>query len=295
MRGSQAALQSNFARPEDQATRLRELVSQNGRHSKTLAVISGKGGVGKTNVAVNVSICLAVRGQRVVLVDLDMGLANADLLLGLTPKFTLAQMISGARTLREVILVGPAGIGFVPGASGLADLANLSEFERQSVLMQLKTLDANTDIVVSDCGAGISKGVMRFAQSAQSVMVVTTPEPTAVTDAYAAIKTLARDHFTGRVGLLVNKAADRVEAEATFARISEVAKKFLNYSVANFGFVLQDTAVVQAVRARSPVVLRSPRSIASTCFAAVADSMIVEPARQSHRGGFFQRVAALFI
>ena len=279
----------------DQASRLRELTGQRAASARTLAIVSGKGGVGKTNVAVNLSICMAARRHRVTLIDLDMGLANADLLLGLTPKYTLAHVLTGARTLEEITLTAAAEVRFIPGASGLENLANLSEFERQNLLRQLQSLESNTDMLVFDCGAGISRGVMRFAQSAQRVMVVTTPEPTSMTDAYATIKTLAREHYRGGVGLLVNKAAHRVEAEATFRRIAEVAKKFLNYSIANSGFVMQDMCVVQAVRARSPVVLRFPHCSASSCFAAVADALAAESAVVSRRTGFFQRVAGLFV
>lgn len=274
---------------------LRELAGGRRHCADTLAIVSGKGGVGKTNVAVNLSICLAGRNRRVTLVDLDMGLANADLLLGLTPKYTLAHVISGSRTLPEITLTAPAGLRFIPGASGLDQLANLSEFERQSLLLQMQGLESSTDTLVFDCGAGIGRSVMRFAQSAQRVMVVTTPEPTSMTDAYATVKVLAREQYRGAVGLLVNKAAERTDADATHRRIAEVAKRFLNYSVANFGFVLQDTSVVQAVRARSPVVIRFPHCKASQCFAAVADSMAAESTTLVRRDSFFQRVAGLFV
>jgi flagellar biosynthesis protein FlhG len=224
-----------------------------------------------------------------------MGLANADLLLGLTPKYTLAQVISGSRTLEEITLGGPAGLRFIPGASGLDHLANLSEFERQNLLLQMQSLEDSTDILVFDCGAGISRIVMRFAQSAQHIMVVTTPEPTSMTDAYATVKTIVREQYRGTVGLLVNKAADRVEAEATYCRIAGVSKRFLNFSIANFGFVLQDMSVVRAVRARTPVVVRFPHSTASACFAVVADSVAGVSSTEVRRDGFFSRVAGLFV
>ncbi len=280
---------------KDQASRLRELAGGRRPGANTLAIVSGKGGVGKTNVAVNLSICLAARRNRVTLIDLDMGLANADLLLGLTPKYTLAHVISGSRTLREITLPGPAGLQFIPGASGLEQLANLSEFERQSLLLQMQSLEDSTDTLVLDCGAGISRSVMRFAQSAQRVMVVATPEPTSMTDAYATVKTLVREQYRGTVGVLVNKAAGRIEAEATYRRIAEVAKRFLNYSIANFGFVMQDIFVVQAVRSRSPVVIQFPQCSASACFATVADSMAAGSSTEAQRDSFFKRVAGLFV
>lgn len=278
---------------KDQATRLRELACGVRRTADTLAVISGKGGVGKTNVAVNLSICLASKGRRVALVDLDLGLANADLLMGLAPRYTIAHMLSGARTIEEVIVEGPQGLRFVPGASGLDQLANLSEFERQNLLHQFQALEDSTEMLVLDCGAGISRTVMKFAQAARRVMVVTTPEPTAVTDAYAAIKTLAREHYRGVVGVLVNKAG-AAEAAATSNRIRDVARKFLNFPIANFGHIAQDMSVVLAVRARSPVVLRYPHSKASACFAAVADTLAARSGTAEVRNSFFRRVAGLF-
>src|SRR3972149_11356134 len=161
----------------DQATHLREMVRGHRRSALTLAVMSGKGGVGKTNVAVNLSICLAERGLRTALMDLDMGLANADLLMNLQPRYTLAHLVAGVRTIAEISIRGPGGIQFVPGASGTQSLANLSEFERQNLISQLHKLDANADIIVFDLGAGISRNVTGFAHAANRVWVITTPAP----------------------------------------------------------------------------------------------------------------------
>jgi flagellar biosynthesis protein FlhG len=290
-------MQQSLSRSDrhDQASRLRELARRGGGSPLTLAILSGKGGVGKTNIAVNLAICLAARHSRVSLVDLDMGLANADLLMGLQPRYTLAQLVGGLRTLDEITIEGPAGVQFIPGASGLHQIANLSEFERQNLLVHLQKLEDNTDIIVFDCGAGISRNVIRFALAAHRTMVVTTPEPTAITDAYATIKTLQREQYRGTVGLLVNKVSSRSEAEATFRRVAGVARRFLNYPIAFLGYVLQDTAVVLAVQARCPVVVRYPGSNASACIAAVADSFVADRSSQLQRDGFFRRVAGLFV
>ncbi len=172
----------------DQATRLRQLMRANRASATTLAITSGKGGVGKTNIAVNLSICLAARGRRVTLVDVDMGLANADLLQNLQPRYTLSHVISGVRSIEDICMDGPAGVRFVPGASGLESLANLSDFERLNLISQLQKLETSTDMIVLDCGAGISRNVTSFALAADQVLVITTPEPTAMTDAYATIK-----------------------------------------------------------------------------------------------------------
>lgn len=278
---------------QDQAQQLRDL-SKRHRSALTIAILSGKGGVGKSNIAVNTAVCLSERGLRVTLVDLDLGLANADLLMDLHPRNTLAHVVSGLRNVEEIVLDGPGGIRFVPGASGLHRLSNLSEFERQHLLSQLHKLRGSADIVLFDLGAGLSRNVLSFAQEADQVWVVTTPEPTAVTDAYASIKALSREHPGTRVSLIVNRVDSRAEAEAVHTRLSGVAKKFLDYPVANGGYLLHDTSVELAVAARCPFVIRYPGSNASACIAAMASELARRFATPSRRGGLWRRVAGLF-
>ncbi len=281
----------------DQASRLRELVrrTRSTPLATTVAITSGKGGVGKSNIAVNLSIQLAFRGARVVLVDVDMGLANADLLMNVQPRYTLSHVLSGVRDLDEVVTEGPGGVRFVPGASGLHELADLSEFERQNLMSRLKKLETNTDIIVLDCGAGIGRNVLGFALAADRVVVVSTPQPTAMTDAYAMIKALRRERYGQRLGVFVNMANSRAEALETFERLSKVSRKFLNYIVADEGYMLHDTAVEQAVRERCPFVVRSPGSNASACITALANGLTRGTTGQQCRGGFFSRVAGLFM
>ncbi len=279
----------------DQAARLRVLVTGRRQSATTLAIVSGKGGVGKSNIAVNLSICLASRGLSVTLVDADMGLANADLLMNLRSRYTLSHVLAGTCTIEDVCMKGPGGIRFVPGASGFEGLANLSDFERRALLAQLQKLEDSTDIVVLDCGAGISRNVTTFASSADQVMVVTTPEPTAIADAYATIKSLRRERCSGEVGLFVNMTHSRAQANATYERVAGVAKRFLNYSVADCGYMLHDSSVELAVRERCPFVIRFPSSNASACIAATADGLARSWTGQRSRGGFFRRVVGLFV
>jgi flagellar biosynthesis protein FlhG len=279
----------------DQATQLREMMRGQHGSALTLAIMSGKGGVGKSNVAVNMSICLAERGLRVTLVDLDMGLANADLLMNLHPGYTLAHLVAGVRTIDEISVAGPGGIRFIPGASGTHGLANLSEFERQNLILQLHKLEANTDIIVFDLGAGISRNVTSFAHAADRAWVVTTPEPPALTDAYATIKALHREQYRSPIALVVNMANSRAEAQLAYRRVAGVARKFLNFPIADGGYMLQDTAVELAVQARCPFVIRYPGSNASACIAAMASEVARTCAVPPHRGGFFKRVAGLFV
>jgi len=289
------ALSANKGRHQDQADRLRSLVRRRRRGTRHIAVVSGKGGVGKSNIAVNLAISLALRGRRTVLVDLDVGLANDDLLMNIQPRYTLAHLVRGVRSVEDICIEGPGGIRFVPGASGTEGLANLSAFERENLIAQLRYLDRNTDIAVYDCGAGISMAVLGFAMSAEEVVVVTTPQPTALTDAYATVKSLLRLDFEGSISLFVNMADSRADAEAAFERIAKVADRFLNYSVANSGYMLHDSAVERAVKARNPFVIREPGSNASACLTAVAESLARDRVAPPRRGGLFQRVAGLFV
>lgn len=274
---------------------MRRLVQRRRRATRHIAVVSGKGGVGKSNIAVNLAICLTLRGQRTALVDLDVGLANDDVLMNVQPRYTLAHLVRGVRSVEDICIDGPGGIRFVPGASGTEGLANLSKFERQNLIAQLRHLDRNTDIAVYDCGAGISRTVLAFAMSAEDVIVVTTPEATALTDAYATIKSLLRLQFAGSVALFVNMADAKADALAAFERVAGVARRFLNYSVANGGYMLHDSAVERAVQARCPFVIREPGSNASACLTAVAESLTRERVAPKVRSGLFQRVAGLFV
>ena len=265
------------------------------RCATTIAIAGGKGGVGKTNVAVNLALCLAARGWRVTLLDLDMGMADADLLLGVHASYNLAHVLSGLRKLDEVSIRLPGGLRFISGTSGIERLANLSEFERRRLVQQLHPLQADNDFLVLDCGAGISRNVTTFALAAGAVILVTTPEPTSLTDTYATLKVLIRAGCAGRVYVLVNMAGDRAEARRVFQRIAEVSKKFLKYPIADCGYMLHDDHVELAVRGRSPFVVRFPQCNAASCLTAIASRLDRDRNGESSSGGFFQRVVGLFV
>lgn len=278
---------------DDQAAALRALTRTRFRAPRVLAITSGKGGVGKTNLAVNLSLALTREGRRVTLIDFDLGLANADLLMDLTPRTNLQSVISGRKTIREVALQTPEGLRLVPGASGVERLANLSDSERQNLVESLEELYQDTDFIIFDTGAGISKNTTAFLGAADDVVVVTVPEPPAVLDAYAVIKLLSAQEDRGRVGLVVNMAASQKEAERFSRGVTSTAYRMLNIYVEDFGFVLADPAVGHAVRTRRPFVTAAPQAPASRCVRALARRLCdagAGPEPEKVRVGFVRRM-----
>jgi len=257
----------------------------------TIAVISGKGGVGKTNIAVNLAIGMRARGLHVLLADLDFGLANADVLLGVQVECDLCDALTRRRELGDTLTTAPEGIVFVAGSMG-PRRAPFNEIERARLHDLIERLPG--EVVIYDCAAGIDADVMGFAASADTVLVVTTPEPTAMTDAYAAIKTLFREGYDGSVRVLVNMVETRTEAREVSQRLQQVCKKFLNFTIADAGYVLHDTHVELAVRQRSAFLLRYPRCSASVCVSAVAARLVGGRAARGGPANLLRRVAGLF-
>ncbi len=257
--------------------------------ARVLAVTSGKGGVGKSNIAVNLSARLAAMGRRVILLDADLGMANADVLVNLTTKANLAHVVAGRKSIDQAICEAPGGFQLVPGASGLAQMANLTEFERARMIDLLRRLDESADLLLVDTGAGLSPNVLSFVLAADEILVVTTPEPTAVTDAYAMVKTISRRKENAQINLLVNMARDRHEARRVYERINAVCRRFLGLSVRDAGHVLYDARVVQAVRQRSPFVLHDPDCAASACVTQLAHK-IDRHAAAPRATGFIKRM-----
>lgn len=257
--------------------------------ARLVAVISGKGGVGKTNVAVNLAVCMASLGRRVVLLDADLGTANADVLCDLTPSRTLAHVVAGGCGLDDVLIEAPGGFQLVAGASGLAQMAALGQVQRQKIVEQVHQLEHSCDLVLIDTGAGIGPNVLGFAGSADQLLVVTTPDPTAITDAYAAIKTVHRIRKDADVRVLVNMVRDPEEAEAVFDRIDTVCRKFLDLTIFYAGHLLHDAVVAAAVRERVPFVLSRPQCEASDCISQLAHRMDCQ-AREPRGDGLWGRV-----
>ncbi|MBS3734463.1 MAG: MinD/ParA family protein [Phycisphaerae bacterium] len=278
---------------DDQAGKLRQLM-RDVRTTRTIAVTGGKGGVGKSNVALNLAILLSAGGNRVALVDADLGLANLDVLLDVAAPYDLSHVVRGRKRLAEVIVDLPCGVQLVPGASGLEHLTRLGEFEQARLIEELTALEADNDFIVVDCAAGIAPATIRFATSADNTILVSTPEPTAITDAYAVVKVLTRHGYDGRMSLLTNMVADRHEARASYERLSGVARQFLAMRVLDAGYVLRDVKLPDAVRRREPVVLAYPRCPATRCLAALANKLGRGGLLVKEEMGFFRRLARWF-
>lgn len=281
----------------DQASSLRAMARRSEKRAQTIAITSGKGGVGKTNLAVNLATVLAAMRRRVVLLDADLGLANADILCNVQPRFNLAHVVAGQRSLAEVLTPVPAGFSLIPGASGLAKMADLSENDRKRIVTELDSVDEEADALIIDTGAGIGRNVLSFTSTADHVVIVTTPEPTAITDAYAVLKVLVRCGTVdggGTISVMVNMARNRDEALQVFERIASVARQFLKTDIAFSGYVVSDEAVRLAVRKRVPFVQQYPNSAAAQCVQAWANRMDhrVDVSAVAGKPGFFARLAS---
>jgi flagellar biosynthesis protein FlhG len=264
--------------------------------ARVIAVSSGKGGVGKTNMAVNLSLALCRLGRQVILFDADLGLANADLLLGLQPRYNLTHFFQGGRSLAEIMCEGPLGLKLIPTGSGIAQLADLGPQERERVLSHFALIEEDADYLVVDTGAGISRNVISFAHASEEVLVVTTPEPTARLDAYGLIKVLAQDAYQGRLRVVVNMAESISEGEEVGRLMENLAGRFLNIHVEMLGVVPRDKAVTAAVRAQKPFMLEAPESAAGRAVQAMAQVISQVQMGAAPRGlrGFMERLGGLF-
>ncbi len=237
---------------------------------KILAVTSGKGGVGKTNVVANLSVSLSEMGKKVVVLDADFGLANLDVLLGLTPRYHLGHVLFGNKSLTEIMVQGPKGIRIIPASSGLQRMSELTLAQRNHLVESFADLDGDADYFIIDTAAGISRNVIHFLLSSQKVIVVSAPEPTAIVDAYAVIKIILAEEHEKPIHVLINSAENREDAHEVFCQINSVVKRFLNREVDYLGHIERDSHVPQAVRSQMLVTHRFPNAPASQCFRELA-------------------------
>ena len=220
---------------------------------QVIAVTGGKGGVGKTSVAVNLATALGSTGKRVMLLDGDLGLANVDVFLGLSPRHTMAQVLAGERTLEEIIVESPYGVNVVPGASGVAELANLPAAAHLQLVQAFSALTARVDTLIVDTSAGIAHSVVQFTQAAQHVLLVVCDEPASMTDAYALVKVMSRNHGVNKFFVLANQTRSPGEGDTLFNKFQRVANRFLDVTLEYVGEIPEDPYLKKAIREQRPV------------------------------------------
>ncbi|MBR3723238.1 MAG: MinD/ParA family protein [Selenomonadaceae bacterium] len=272
---------------EDQAAKLRQLVGDEtskpkesffsgGDEKKTrvIAVTSGKGGVGKTNLTVNLAIAFGLLSQRVLVIDADLGMANVDVVLGSLSKYHLLHLLDPDIKLSDVLIKGPYGVNYISGGSGIEKAKEFTADERSVLMDKLSGCGDIADIILVDTGAGLGKNVMDFILAADEVLLVTTPEPTALTDAYAVMKAYSMRAENKNIRLVVNRVYDESESEDVVIKLNQTSKKFLNMPVTAAGYIFEDRKVAAAVRKQKPFLAVEPDSLASRCVKAMAESLL---------------------
>ncbi|NOX76124.1 MAG: MinD/ParA family protein [Gammaproteobacteria bacterium] len=265
-----------MAEPLDQAAGLRRMARP--RPVRVIAITSGKGGVGKTNVSVNLGVTLASHGKNVMLMDADLGLANVDVMLGLHPVYDLSHVLSGERTLEEVVCLGPQGLRVVPASSGLQAMSELSTAEHAGVIQAFSEISSAPDVLLIDTAAGISDNVVTFSRAAQEVVVVVCDEPASITDAYALIKLLNRDYGVYRFRIIANRVHSAQEGRALYNKILKVTDRYLDAALDFMGVVPEDEFLRKAIQKQRAVVEAYPRSKSSMAFKKLASKADSWPA-----------------
>lgn len=255
------------------------------------SVTSGKGGVGKTTLSLNLGIALSRQGLNVLLMDADLGLANVDILLGLSPERTLQDLFTGEASALEVVMEGPEGLSILPSASGIAENEAWQVEDRQRLAEELGRLERGYDLILIDTGAGISSKVTDFVLASDQMFVVAVPEPTSIADAYAMVKVCYQQSGAPKMGLIVNRARSPREAFALHQKFDQIVERFLGIHVDRSGYVLEDIAVEQASRSQNPVILSQPNSSASRCIEVLAKELAGNSGALKQKGpGLFEKL-----
>jgi flagellar biosynthesis protein FlhG len=290
----------------DQAQGLRKMLNdrqdmteteQIGKSTRIITVTSGKGGVGKSNFTLNFALALQSHGYKVMIFDADIGLANIDVLMGVTPKYNLFHLVKRQKTIWEIIYKGYNDVQFISGGSGFSDLLRLSEADLEHFTQQINELNGYVDFILFDTGAGLSKETLKFIVSAHETIVVTTPEPTAITDAYAIIKMVHGMNYKVPFNLVVNRVSELNEGNRTAEKISLVAKQFLKLEIPLLGYIDEDPYVQKAVRKQVPFSIAFPNCSASKSISKMALAFATgeKPVDEEHSGvkGFLNRMLKL--
>ena len=285
----------------DQAASLRRLVdedenksSSNPRKSKIITITSGKGGVGKSNFVVNLGVFLQSKGKKVLIFDADLGMGNDDVLMGLYPKNNIFDIIFTDLTLRDIIIEGSNGVSLIPAGTGLNKIEELTDEQRSTFLEKLEHLD-EFDYILMDTGAGVNKDILAFISASEELIIITTPEPTSLTDAYSLIK--AADYFKlkSKAKVIVNKAFTTEEGIETYNKFNRAVSKFLEIKVEYLGCIMDDKKLVQSVRQQKPFVLLYPNCEASKCIMSIGMKLMGQDTNSSEGAkGLFKRLFNLF-
>ncbi len=281
---------------KDQASRLRDLskikrLTQEHLHPvRRIAVTSGKGGVGKSNISLSLGICFQKLGRRTLLVDADTNLANIDILLGISPKYTLTDAILKDQFMADILVEGPLGLKILPAGSGVLEMVGLEEVVQDRIERGLREIEQRHDLIILDTGAGISEGVVEWASGSDEVIIVTTPEPTAITDAYAAIKVISARNLAVKMLLLVNLARNQEEAEEVARKIKLVVENYLTVSLEFIGFIPADVHVPQAVHRQTPFAICYPRCPAAINLTMIARRLLKLPDPKNPQGSLFRNL-----
>ncbi|MEG8978531.1 MinD/ParA family protein [Priestia megaterium] len=285
----------------DQAAVLREKVlkkHQNSlRNCKTLAVLSGKGGVGKSNLSLNLSLALTKQKQRVLLFDMDIGMGNIDILIGQTASYTMVDLLEKKLSIQQIIKKGPQNLAYVAGGTGISSVFEWSPSDLAHLIQELNSLTNQYDYMIFDMGAGMSESVLKFLKAVDEMIVVTTPEPTSITDAYAAIKLAASYSVSAPVRLIINKTLSDKEGNETYERFNRAVQQFLNISISLLGIVPNDQAVQKAVNRQIPFLLQNPASKASISLIEMVNILIPQDNRVTakNEGMFIRRLKRFFL
>lgn len=266
----------------DQAQRLREMVgSGTTQKTQVIAVTSGKGGVGKSNVSLNLALSFGEQGKKVLIIDTDLGFANIDVLMGKHTSKSFLNVIQHGESMIDVIQQGIGNVKFIAGGSGLTDLLDLQEYQIRKILYELSTLEGHADIIIIDTGAGVTGSSLAFLLAANDIMVVCTPEPTAVTDAYALIKLLVNRNPKSQIHLLVNRVLHGNEGKETFSKMSNACERFLGFQLRYAGSLPDDAHVSRCVREQTPFLLGYPHSAASKGIRLIANQWLTQGAKSA--------------
>lgn len=286
----------------DQAEQLRRIIKGRAPQKRPLArvitVTSGKGGVGKSNTAINLAIQLRRIGQKVIILDADFGLANIEIMFGAVPKYNLSDLIYEGKDIREIITKGPMGVGFISGGSGVAGLSNLTQDNIQCIIQSLAELDSLTDIVIVDTGAGISDAVMEFLVASGEILLVTTPEPTSITDSYSLLKALSRHPRYSRedtkIKMVANKVQKKGDGAELYKKLNVVVEKYLETFMEYLGEVPEDTQLMRAVMQQRPVSMEDPYAKSALAYKQIAlkltDKKVTEKVKRKGMATFFSHI-----